>query len=382
MAKIHTIPVDFYGGKNPAPPEIQTQTRVAVPVATPKVAPRPQQTTAASLKKPAAVAPRPAWVLPVIIVGAVLVLGGGGFAAWWFLKTPPPAPVVVAPPEPVVAPPVVEEKVVSPPEPEVAPPPAPVNTSLIAAHIFTDSADSDADGVTDVEEEMLGTNPTLPDTDGDTYPDQTELLHLYNPIGIAPQRLMDAKLVNTYINPDLNYLIYYPKDWIPGALDAAKREVLFTASTGEYVEVRAVPFPAGQPFPEWFAQNLAGEDLTKYVPFKNRFMVSGIMSPDNTVALISDGANIYVVYYNGGSRAEINYRTTFRMMVESFKPAGTVTPLDLLPQQPVVPPSVTPPPVTPTEIVPTENVTTVPETPVLPPTPAEPTNPEPAPNTQ
>ncbi|MBI3495477.1 hypothetical protein HY065_02530 [Candidatus Berkelbacteria bacterium] len=337
MAKIYTIPTDFYGGKNPAPPEIQTQQRVAPPASAPapKIMARPQsvQTGTQKLTTPVP-AGRPVWVVPVSIVGAVIILGGG-FAAWWFLKTPPPAPVVVAPPPaPVVqapAPVVPEIATSTTSTPAIATSTPPVAVALVPPHTFTDSADSDHDGLTDVEEELWGTNPTLADTDGDGYPDQTELLNLYNPIGVAPQRLADAKLVNTYINPTFNYLVYYHKDWVPGALDASNREVLFTASTGEYVEIHAVPFPTTQPFPEWFAQNLPGEDLTKYQPFKNRFQVSGIMSPDKAVALISDSANIYVIYYNGGSRTEINYRTTFRMMVASFKPTGVATPVDLLP---------------------------------------------------
>jgi hypothetical protein len=47
-----------------------------------------------------------------------------------------------------------------------------------------DDKDTDDDGLTDLEElYQFETDPTLPDTDGDSYPDGTEVRHGYNPLG-------------------------------------------------------------------------------------------------------------------------------------------------------------------------------------------------------
>lgn len=43
--------------------------------------------------------------------------------------------------------------------------------------------DSDSDGVNDKLELKYGTDPTNPDTDGDGYPDGLEIIRGYNPLG-------------------------------------------------------------------------------------------------------------------------------------------------------------------------------------------------------
>lgn len=54
----------------------------------------------------------------------------------------------------------------------------PANTSAADANL-----DSDNDGLTDLEEEIYGTNPNNPDSDGDSYKDGEEVLNGYNPLG-------------------------------------------------------------------------------------------------------------------------------------------------------------------------------------------------------
>lgn len=335
---IHTIPMEFYGGKNPAPSEIPVtpaapvQPRPVAPSAPRSAAPQ-SQTPTRTIQQPPQQKP---WLVPVIIAG-VVVLVAGGFALWWFtLRVQPSVPVVIPPP-PVVAPtpepPVVVEATTTPEvattTPEIPKLAAPI---LIPAHSFKDSADSDTDGLTDIEEELWGTNGAAADSDGDTYPDATEITNLYNPAGVTPERLVDANLVSTYINPEYQYSMYYPSTWIAQAIDDTKKEVLFTSITQEFVQVTVLPFPTDIPFAEWFVKTFPGEQLATYTPFVNKFKVSGVMSSDGLVAIITDGAHVYLVTYNGGARDEINYRTTFKMMVQSFKTSSVTTPIELLPK--------------------------------------------------
>lgn len=333
---VHSIPMEFYGGKNPAPTEIPVTPaqpmQPRAPQAPTGMAPRP----AATSMKPPVAPPKKKMTIVFIIVGAA-VLVGAGFAAWWFLfrAQPQPAPVVVPPP-PVVAvvpePPVVEVVTTTPEVaviPEVIKPPAEV---LIPNHQFKNSVDEDSDGLTDIEEELWGTNGASADSDGDTFPDATEITNLYNPAGVTPERLVDAQLVSTYINPEYQYSMYYPKTWIAQAVDEGKKEVLFTSITQEFVSVRVLPFPTDMPFAAWFAKTFPAEQLSSYLPFVNKFKISGVMSADGMVAIITDGAHVYLLTYNGGTRDEINYRTTFKMMVQSFKTSSVTTPIELLPK--------------------------------------------------
>lgn len=334
---VHTIPMEFYGGKNPASTDIPVtpaapvQPRPAAPAAGPRATP-------SSGARPAIQKPPQgkAWLVPAIVAGVVIV-AAGGFALWWFtLRAQPPVAQVIPPP-PVVAitpePPVLDVATTTPEvattTPEIVKPTAPL---LIPAHTFKDSADSDSDGLTDIEEELWGTNGAAADSDGDTFPDTTEITNLYNPAGVTPERLIDANLVSTYINPEYQYSVYYPSTWIAQSIDDTKKEVLFTSITQEFMQVTVLPFPTDVPFAQWFVKTFPGEQLATYTPFVNKFKVSGVMSSDGLVAVITDGAHVYLLTYNGGTRDEINYRTTFKMMVQSFKTSSVTTPIELLPK--------------------------------------------------
>ena len=63
-------------------------------------------------------------------------------------------------------------------------------TTLFALAQSTNSnslfLDSDQDGLTDQEEQMIGTDPFKADTDGDGYSDGKEVRSGYNPLKAAP----------------------------------------------------------------------------------------------------------------------------------------------------------------------------------------------------
>lgn len=338
---VHTIPMEFYGGKNPAPAELPTT--IAAPMQSSKpivpitVAPKsPQGGAGAGAGKLMAPPPRKTSLLVPIILGVVL-LGVIGFAVWWFVLRAKPQvqPTVPTPPVIAITPPapIIEEAPTSTPEiiivPEEKKPAAEV---LIPAHTFKNSADGDVDGLTDIEEELWGTNGALADSDSDKFDDLVEIVNLYNPAGVTPERLVEAHLVSTYINPEYQYSVYYPVTWLAQAVDEEKKEVLFTSITQEFAEVRVLPFPTDMPFAEWFVKTFPGEQLATYIPFVNKFKVSGVMSLDGMVAIITDGAHVYLITYNGGVREEVNYRQTFKMMVQSFKTSSVTTPIELLPK--------------------------------------------------
>lgn len=166
---------------------------------------------------------------------AAVILIGGGLAAFFALRsvkspappTPPaPRPVNVAPPAPVNIPPV---NIAPPPTPEPEPeppPPAP-------------DRDTDSDGLTDAEELLIGTDIGLADSDGDSYPDAQELVNLYNPAGVAPQRLLDAGLVYAYEHPTQGWSIYLPRQWSIVATGQEQEELkVTTSSIGEEVVIR------------------------------------------------------------------------------------------------------------------------------------------------
>ena len=160
----------------------------------------------------------------LLFIFLALVLGGIGFGGWYFynkLKNGSVAvtvktvqtPVSQTVTQPIVAPVIDNSIVVVPPVSTT------VSSSEVTASmnndkiLFGESIDSDKDGLDDVREKQLGTdphnpdtdgdglsdgdeviiwktNPLNPDTDGDGYSDGSEVFHGYNPLG--PGKLFNA----------------------------------------------------------------------------------------------------------------------------------------------------------------------------------------------
>lgn len=194
------------------------------------------------------------------------------------------------------------------------PPPPPAEPAVIPL-----ATDTDKDGLTDVEEALYGTNPNNPDTDGDGYADGLELINLYNPTGFAPQKIEETNLVKIYTNPSYHYTIFYPTSWLVRALDETNGEVMFTSATGEFIEVLAEDNKDNLPLLDWYLAEAPGTSPADVGAVTTKSGLLGIKSPDGLTAYFSVGGKIYVISYNIGVKTELNYKSTFEMMVKSFK---------------------------------------------------------------
>ncbi|OGH88738.1 MAG: hypothetical protein A3J93_01420 [Candidatus Magasanikbacteria bacterium RIFOXYC2_FULL_42_28] len=154
----------------------------------------------------------------ILLLVLLAVLGGAGYfgyrlyASGFFSATPTsplPTPAVEEGP---IAPPIIEPVAPEPVAPVVAPEPLPTTTAQAGVNMASDEilfgqgVDSDKDGLDDVREAEIGTNPTQTDsdsdelsdgdeviiwktdplkkdTDGDTFSDGQEVKNGYNPLG-------------------------------------------------------------------------------------------------------------------------------------------------------------------------------------------------------
>lgn len=197
--------------------------------------------------------------------------------------------------------------------------PAPAPPAELSPYPLLRAADTDKDGLTDVEESLYGTNLTNPDTDSDGYSDGLEVVNLYNPAGLAPQKIEETALVKIYANQPYNYSIFYPSLWSARALDETQREIMFTSSTGEIMQVIVDDNLEQMSLRDWYLAEVSGASGTEFDSAVTKSGLSGIKSLDGLTVYFSSGDKIYAINYSVGVKTELNYESTLEMMIKSFK---------------------------------------------------------------
>lgn len=336
----HVMPGKYQGVKGtytppprqtPAPSNVSGKPLPSTPsLPTPPTHRGAEQAAKAMIARPAALVGGKKMLIIWGIV-AFVILGGGGLAALLLLPgkpKPAPAEQPLATPEPTLSTPEgVGTPIPAAPGIEAVPPP-PAPEPILAPAIPTDivsSTDTDFDGLTDVEEALYTTDPAKADRDSDGYLDGQEVENLYNPTGNAPIRIVDSNLVARYTNPAFGYSIFYPTSWVVRALDDKNpREVLFTAPTGEFIQVIVDDNSEGLAALQWYAKqfpDVLPESLERI--FVDN--LEGVWTKDKATVYLTKTAPLangkrllFGITYNYGERTSVNFRTTFKMMMKSF----------------------------------------------------------------
>lgn len=175
----------------PSAPMASVSPAPIMPVSSPSA---PSMATESAEKRPFP------WKLVVLFVAIVAVIGLAFFLSMRILnsRTPvtPEAPVETTQPEPTPEAPVVVPLVETTPTPtvdETLDTDKDGLTDVREAQLGTNpnNPDTDADGLFDKEEvDVYQTNPLNPDTDGDTFTDGAEVKNGYNPAG--PGKLLQV----------------------------------------------------------------------------------------------------------------------------------------------------------------------------------------------
>lgn len=190
-----------------------------------------------------------------------------------------------------------------------------INTGGETPLILPSSPDNDNDNLTTMEEILFGTDPEKSDTDGDGYSDGNELLSGYDPTK-PQQSLVQSNLFTRWRHTD--YSIIYPTQW--QVKELGKDEVVFQATSGEFIEVLIVLNPENLSLLEWYEDQFpeAGTTAVTQVGINQ---LAGLRSADKLNYYLVDSADlsqIYLLTYNVGNLAQTNFTTTFNVMVKSF----------------------------------------------------------------
>lgn len=268
-----------------------------------------------------------------IAIGVLFVLVVGG-SAWYFIQSArqlvveeaPSASIEIAKPSVSGVPsevplppggvPAVEEVPAAPIETTLTTPVAPSET---LPEVVPDlSQDVDTDGLTAAEEQLLSTNPNQPDTDADGYLDGHEAVNLYNPAGIAPQKLEDAGLASRYVSANFGYEILYPAKWQKEEVDVTGREARFKGEGTELISVTAADNPGQVPLNEWYKKEVPTGEISALKQITSKSSVSGLLSPDGMVAYFAHQKHVYILTYHLGEATAKSFSRVFEMMVNSF----------------------------------------------------------------
>ena len=177
--------------------------------------------------------------------------------------------------------------------------------------------DSDADGLTGFEELVFNTNPDKEDSDRDGYKDGSEIINLYSPI-TSNELLVDSGLVREYSDIFRGYTVLRPSVWLAETSieNAAQTLFLPNSETGEYIVFGALDNTAGYDLVEYW--DTFGDELED---FENYSLggISAIRSLDGTKVIMLTEQFIYLAVYETSQLSDINFMTTFEMMLNSFE---------------------------------------------------------------
>lgn len=199
------------------------------------------------------------------------------------------------------------------------------NVAVTPSGPLPSSADSDGDGLTDIEETVYGTNASQPDSDGDSFIDGKrqegtsfigEVFNGYNPAGDG--RLEGSALVKRQENSTQEYSILLPTPWT--AVTDSSGGVLInpSQSTGELFQVRIDTNPSRLSPQEWYLAANPSANASELTAITVNAL-EGLYSEDQSTVYLFRDTKVYMIQYSTGTLTQVNYRTTFDMMVRSFK---------------------------------------------------------------
>ena len=184
------------------------------------------------------------------------------------------------------------------------------------------SKDTDSDGLTDKEEQLLGTSISSVDSDEDTYVDKDEIFSGYSPSMGAGVTIEEDTSFSTYTNETYGYKVQYPTQWLADSLDQTNKQVLFISDTEEFFEILIEENPLNTPIVDWYrgqSPSLANIQLEIAI-LDSR---AAVWSPDKMTLYASKDGLVYILTYNSGTLEEINWPTIFEYFYKKFEFGNT-----------------------------------------------------------
>lgn len=187
------------------------------------------------------------------------------------------------------------------------------------------STDTDEDGLTDLEEFLYGTDPAQADTDDDSYRDGAEVLNLFSPRQAGEVRLAQEDRIAIYANANHGYTLLYPSSWIASPLDEQiQNEVLFATTTDEYMTLSVDQNLKQQSLVSWYSEQDFDSNIEDLqVRVYNNLDILATEDLTTFYVQVTGVPKIFTFTYQLDGRTNLNFLTTFEMMVKSMRVEGS-----------------------------------------------------------
>jgi hypothetical protein len=176
--------------------------------------------------------------------------------------------------------------------------------------------DADNDGLSDTEEAIFGTDPGKPDTDGDGYPDGSEVLNLYDPAG--PGKITANSHIAVFNDAAAKFSVDYPKIWQVQNLNNGQ-SIIFSAADNSFIEIVSMADTGKLSIKDWYNSQFPDTPVTDAnVATKNGWQ--GVFHQSREIFYLADAAhnNIYTISYVPATDANPNLYHIFLMMINSL----------------------------------------------------------------
>ncbi len=176
----------------------------------------------------------------------------------------------------------------------------------------TEGADADRDGLTNVEEALYGTSPTVADTDGDGFFDGAEVRGFFNPTAKGTS-ITASSFIQIMKWHEASFLA--PQSWTfaPSTDPAVVRIAL---NDGGTIQLQVLPNSSHATVADFVASRARSNGLKS---FKTKNGLDAVQLSNGLTTYVSQGDTIWVMTYELGESNKIEYRTSFDLVVNSLR---------------------------------------------------------------
>ncbi len=182
---------------------------------------------------------------------------------------------------------------------------------------YSEANDSDKDGLSDLEELLLGSSPNSEDTDGDTYLDRAEVLSLYDPA--SKGALIESLNIEKYNNEEYNFSIFVSSLWTVESVSGNDSLIVSLGNKDQYIQILSQQIMDQQSLDEWYMELFEVDEVLDEQVFKNGNW-NGIINESKLTVYLEHPNKQYIITlnYEIGNDNTLYYKNIFDMMLQSI----------------------------------------------------------------